>query len=298
MRHAYSAFEVLIAPARPSATPLRLFLGLMMCVILFVTFVMLAQAALGAVLSQSVIASLDQSLSTGSDPVGVLANLGIFGFIIVALQITLHNVHNRSLRSIIGPTSLAIAQFRRTLLYLVALYVALMILMPADPALPVEANMAFGQWLYFLPLALPALLIQTGAEEMVFRGYMQSQLAARFVRPWIWLLVPSVIFGFLHHDPAIHGGNAMLVVLWATGFGLAAADLTARAGTIGPAVALHFMNNFSAIFIAAPEGYFDGLALYSYPFSLDDSDIASSLGLTEAMMLLVSWLTVRVALRH
>ncbi len=55
-----------------------------------------------------------------------------------------------------------------------------------------------------------ACLIQTGAEELVFRGYLQQQLAARFASPLIWMVLPALIFGAVHYDPATAGPNVWL----------------------------------------------------------------------------------------
>src|SRR5690606_23395048 len=116
-------------------------------------------------------------------------------------------------------------------------------------------------WLLLLPLSLTAVLVQTSAEEILFRGYIQQQLAARFASPLIWMVAPAVIFGLLHYRPDA-GANGGLIMLWAAGFALAAADLTARAGTLGPAIALHFMSNTSALLILSAEGTLSGLALF------------------------------------
>lgn len=298
MRRAYSDFEQLVAPARPSATPLRLILGLILCAVLVFTFVMLASAVLDSAMSEDARAELNTSLDTGSDPAGVLGNLFIFTFLLMALDITLRQVHGRTLPSIIGDWQTAKSQFRTVFFYLAGLYVVLMVLMPSDPDIAPTRNVEFGTWILYLPLALPALLIQVGAEELLFRGYMQSQLAARYGRPMIWILLPSLVFGLLHYDAELNGDNAWLVVLWAAAFGVVAADLTARAGTLGPAVALHFFNNFYAIFLAAPSGYFDGMALYTYPFEISDDRAIWAWAPVDLMMLFVSWLTIRLALRR
>lgn len=298
MRRAYSAFEQLVAPARPSATPLRLILGLVLCVMLVFTFVMLTSAVLNSAMSEDARAALDSSLDKASDPTGVLVNLFIFVFVLAALEIALRKVHGRSLGSVIGDWNTAKVQFKRTCGYLLGLYVVLMVFMPSDPDIAPQLNLEFGTWILYLPLALPALLIQVGAEEVLFRGYMQSQLAARYGRPLVWIVLPSVIFGLLHYDAELNGNNAWLVVLWATAFGVVAADLTARSGTLGPAVALHFFNNFYAIFVAAPSGYFDGMALYTYPFEISDDRAVWAWAPVDLMMLFVSWLTIRLALRR
>jgi membrane protease YdiL (CAAX protease family) len=148
-----------------------------------------------------------------------------------------------------------------------------------------------------LPLSLTGLLIQVSAEELVFRGYLQQQLAARFATPLIWAGVPALLFGLAHHDTAM-GGNVWLVVIWAGLFGLLMADLTARAGTLGPAIAVHFVNNFLGLLVIAPAETLSGLALYTYTFSLADTAMVRQLLPVDFALMLVSWLAARLALRR
>ena len=293
----YDAHERLVAPARASRQPLLLLGGVVLMGLIFLALNLGYSILHSALIGREAWEALSMELATGHTPRAVLINLFLFGFLIVALAAALHALHNRGLRSLIGPLPLALHQFRTTGLAVLALYVVVSLL-PAGDVMDPTANLGVGTWLMLLPLTLLALLIQTGAEELVFRGYLQSQLAARFSHPAVWLLGPSLLFAFLHYDPAIHGQNTWLVVTWAALFGLAAADLTARAGTLGPAIALHMINNLSAIALAAPEGNFDGLALYTYPFSLDDSAALSAWAPVDFMTLFCGWLAARLALRR
>ena len=293
----YDAHERLVAPARATAQPLLLLVGLVMTALIFMALNLGYSVVHSTLIGPEAWETLALELADGSSPRAVLINLFLFAMLIVALSATLRALHNRGLLSVIGPPALAIQQFRQVGLAVLALY-ALIGLLPAGETLAPTANLAPGKWLMLLPLALLALLIQTGAEELVFRGYLQSQLAARFSHPVVWLFVPSAIFASLHFDPSMHGDNTWLVVGWAGLFGLAAADLTARAGTLGPAIALHLINNLSAIVLVAPEGNFDGLALYTYPFSLDDSDAILAWAPVDILTLFCSWLVARLALRR
>jgi membrane protease YdiL (CAAX protease family) len=112
------------------------------------------------------------------------------------------------------------------------------------------------------------------------------------------MVLPSVSFAVLHFDPVSFGANTWIVVAWAAAFGLAAADLTARAGTLGPATALHFINNFSAIMITAPRGQFDGLALYAYPFTVDNAEAFWAMMPLDLLILICGWLAIRLSLRR
>ncbi|MEM9969434.1 MAG: type II CAAX endopeptidase family protein [Pseudomonadota bacterium] len=219
-----------------------------------------------------------------------------FVFVIVALSMVLRTIHRRQLRTLIGRRDRAILDFWLCVKFLAPLYFVFWV-MPMPEGLQLEAHLQVGQWLLFLPLALCLVMIQISAEELLFRGYLQSQLAARFKHPIVWMVIPSILFGLLHYSPAMAGDNAWMLVAWAALFGVAAADLTARSGTLGPALALHFTNNVFAILFAAPQGNMDGAALYTFPLELDAPGLASVVLPLEVMMTLCAWLCCRLAIR-
>ncbi|MDZ7709121.1 MAG: CPBP family intramembrane glutamic endopeptidase [Roseovarius sp.] len=292
----YAAYEPLVAPARPSAGLGRLGGGIALTVVVFLALSVAWSRLLPVIFGPEGWARIRPGVEAATTPVGVLINLFTFGLLIAALALSLRAMHGRGLLSLVGPLPLALRQFGRAGLALVVLY-GLIALVPMPEAIEPERNLALGTWVALLPLALVGLLCQVVAEEVAFRGYLQSQLAARFASPVVWLALPALGFGLLHFDSAIYGTSGWLVMLWATGFGLAAADLTARFGTLGPATALHLVNNFSAILVAAPKGQFDGLALYVFPFSLSDAGAVTAILPVDIGMLLCAWLAIRLALR-
>ncbi|WP_371227656.1 CPBP family intramembrane glutamic endopeptidase [Roseovarius sp. 2305UL8-3] len=296
----YRPHEQLVAPARSTNELIRLIIGAIAVVVVFVLLGMVYAGLERALLPPDISNQLRQDLITSTTAVSTLVNLFFFGLMTVSLAIVLRMIHSRSLISLIGYPPLALWQFWLVTRALVGLYIAIYILtafLPAPESLQTSINMAFGKWLLFLPLTLLGLLIQTSAEELVFRGYLQSQLAARFSHPLVWIVVPSLLFALLHFDPEVMGNSAWLIVVWAGCFGMAAADLTARSGTLGPAIALHLTNNTIAIALTAPDGNFDGLALYTYPFSMTDADILMAWMPVEMLVLLCTWLVARLTLR-
>ncbi|MDT8326953.1 MAG: type II CAAX endopeptidase family protein [Roseovarius sp.] len=292
----YDAHDSLIAPARETARLPYLIGGAALGTLLFLGLSFSYAQILRLVLPGDVWARLAPSIENATSPIGVLVNLFIFAMLIIALAVALRVVHKRGFLGLVGAPGPASRQFRRALVAMLVLYGVIMML-PLPEGMEPAPNLAFGTWLKFLPLALVGLFIQVFAEEAVFRGYLQSQLAARFSSPLIWIGVPSICFALLHYDPATFGANAWVVVLWAGAFGIAAGDLTARFGTLGPATALHLVNNFGAILITAPQGQFDGLALYSYPFSMEDGAAFWAFMPIDMMVLACGWLTIRLALR-
>ncbi len=292
----YAAHEILVAPARATASLRRLIIGVALGVPLFTGLSLAYASLLPMIAGPETWARISPGIVNATSPEGVLINLLTFGLLIVTLAITLRVVHKRGLISAIGPLGPAIHQFSRALIAMLLLFCAVLLIPMPEPLEP-EPNLAFGRWVSFLPLALIGLFLQVFAEELVFRGYLQSQLAARFTSPLMWMVLPSLAFGALHFDAVTFGPNAWIVVAWASIFGLAAADLTARFGTLGPATALHFINNFGAILIAAPKGQFDGLALYAYPFTMEDRDAVLTMMPADLLFLICGWLAIRLALR-
>lgn len=128
-----------------------------------------------------------------------------------------------------------------------------------------------GGWASWLPVALILLLIQTGAEEAVFRGYLLQQLAARFRSPWAWAVAPSLLFGALHYNPAAPGGAVAAIVVTTFG-GIVLAAVTARTGGIAAAWGLHMGVNTLALLFIAPPDHLSGLALYAW--AGDDAALA------------------------
>jgi membrane protease YdiL (CAAX protease family) len=181
---------------------------------------------------------------------------------------------------------------------LLLLNLAVMILPPWGLGAPLVPNVPFMRWLLVLPFALSAVLVQVGAEELLFRGYLQQQLAARFRYPVIWMTVPALLFGAGHYMPSEAGTNAWLIVLWSVVFGILMADLTARAGSLGPAIAVHFFNNVVAIVIVSMPDSLSGLSLFLSPFSMTDAEEVRAWLPVDFAMMVVSWLAARLAIRR
>lgn len=290
----YAAHETLVAPARSGAALWRLLAGLGLIAV--ITF------GLNALLQAAVIAAAPigwaADLVTGHRPGPMLILLYSFGFVIVAVAAAAHLVQRRAPLGVIGPLGPAVRQFWRVLRLLLLLGLVLLVLPPYDLGAPLLPNLPFSHWLLLLPLALVAILIQTGAEEILFRGYLQQALAARFPHPAVWLLLPSTLFALGHFVPSEAGANAGLIAIWAGCFGFLMADLTARAGTLGPAIAVHFFNNVTALLIFAVPESLNGLALYILPFSSADTGLMRLWLAVDFVLMVLTWLVARIAIRR
>lgn len=238
------------------------------------------------------------ALATGETPLAMYVLLASFGLISAAVFVVVRFFHKHPPLSVFGPINLAVPQFFRVLSALLVLGILLMLLPPYGIGGQLIPNMAVGLWAMLLPLSLIAVFIQISAEEIFFRGYLQQRLAARFKSPLVWMLVPSLLFAVGHYQPVEAGGNAVLIAVWAGLFGLLMADLTARSGSIGPAVAVHFVNNVTALLLTALPDSLGGLALWHTPFGMDDEAQLRAWLPVDFALMIVSWLAARLALRR
>lgn len=291
----YDLQRVMTMPAGASAALWRLIAGVMVMWVTYLALLWLGAGAFVRITGAGGQARL-RAMSEGATPMGLTALLLSFGLLAAGLAVALRYLHQRGLAGVIGPAGRARHDFRRVALALIGLSLVFLpvTLMSSD----VTARMTLVQQMPYWPLALLGLLIQTGTEEMVFRGYLQSQLAARFRSPLVWIGVPSALFGLTHFNPETYGPNAWAVVVWATVFGALAADLTARTGSLGAAIGMHFATNFGAIFLVGVSGNLDGLALFTVIADLKDPSLMAALLGSDLMALLVSWLLARVMLRR
>ncbi len=293
---AYHPHETFIAPARRTAEVWRLFPAAAVIVGIYLGLLFLLGAYLTSTYGQLITWALFQRIARGDTPGAMLLLLWTFAGLAVGPIVAVRLIHGRAAGTLFGPSARrTIADFRTVALPVIGLHAALLPL--ALGAEEIRPGVALGTFLGYLPFALVGLLIQTGAEELVFRGYLQQQLAARFRHPAIWMGVPSALFAWGHYLPADFGGNAWAVALWAGIFGLLAADLTARTGTLGAALGFHFANNVGAVLLVGIENNLDGLALWSLPVDLSDPGVIGPALAVDFATMLTSWLLARIALR-
>ncbi|WP_158965194.1 CPBP family intramembrane glutamic endopeptidase [Chachezhania sediminis] len=294
----YPEHEILVGPVRARPEIWRILATLAAAFVAFYGLDSLLNGVLSAVLRDRWWTWLRDDGLTGSTAPGLLILLYWFGVMGVALALGVRLVQARGPQTLLGPASLFVPQFVRVFLYCAGVTAVIGILPPYDFGDPLVPNMELGRWIAFLPLAIPAVLVQVGTEEVIFRGFLQQSLAARFNRPWVWMAVPSALFALGHYAPDEMGDSAVLYVLWSFTFGVLMADLTARAGTLGPAIAVHFVNNLVAIlFISLPDSL-NGLALYLTPYDLSEGVDAQGWLLVDLAGIIVMWLAARLALRR
>ncbi|RYH10961.1 CPBP family intramembrane glutamic endopeptidase [Tropicimonas sp. IMCC6043] len=293
----YDALKYFVAPAIGTSELWRTGLGValtfMAGLALYQLFFALLSNVIGPDLTRALI---DATSFDTSSPAATLYILATFAFFALGLAMVTTTIHRRSPATLFGPLAAVASDALRVTLAVGALYLLLTILLPQSVELVRNDGLSRRSWIALLPISLTAIALQAGTEELVFRGYLQQQLAARFPDLPLWMVGPAALFALSHLSPATAGDNATLFALWAFAFGLAAADLTARTGSIGAAFGFHFANNVIAVLVTSLAGPGSGLALYHLPMAMDDPRIASTM-LPEFATLLCGWLAARLALK-
>jgi membrane protease YdiL (CAAX protease family) len=283
--------------AAPRSELWRLGLGLVLVLFTYAAGLALMAGGLLAVVGPMQFLGRLQALARPADPGAALLLLASFGGLLLGTVLAATACHFRSAGSLFGGWRPTLAGFAIALAVALPAYglVTAAGFLAGPPPLP---GLAADLWLGWLPLALPLLLLQVTAEEALFRGYLQSQLARRFRHPAVWMGLPSALFAALHWDA--EAGALVWGILAATFlFGLIAADLTRRTGSIGAAIGLHFVNNVFGLLVISVQGTITGLALYLTPYTLADTGPAAvSLAVNVVFLLAVWRLTLRALRRR
>jgi membrane protease YdiL (CAAX protease family) len=199
---------------------------------------------------------------------GSLFRIGSIGAIWIGVWLAVAGLQRRPLACVLGADCrLSRAHFARGLLAaLIMGVVGEIAFYVIDPSLH-RSEVAIGDWLFWLaPFAL-ALLLQSSAEEVLFRGYLIQSLAARFRNPWIWAFLPTLIFALLHWEARASGMMNAAILVSIASFGMAALIATYLTGDLGAAMGIHFGNNLFALLIASHQRMFNIPALFeSHPF--------------------------------
>ncbi|MEE9454568.1 MAG: CPBP family intramembrane glutamic endopeptidase [Paracoccaceae bacterium] len=277
-----AAFDAFIEPARARSQIWHTLAGFVMFALAYIILIAAVAIAVFFILeyiSVDLGYTMMPGIAAGETVFATFAMLSMVGLMILPLWLILGVFHKRPLRSLLGAE-------RKINWRMWGTAVAIMFALGALDAgitfatKDVTQQMPVPQWLIWMVPAIVILFAQTTAEELVFRGYLQQQLAARFQSRWIWMVLPSALFGIMHFSPDTFGNNTWLVVANAFVMGLIAADLTARLGNLSAAMGLHFANNFLVMEIMNMKGQLSGVSLFLFEADLKSAGTGVAIGIS------------------
>jgi len=150
-------------------------------------------------------------MATAGTPTSTLLVLATFLGMGLGPMLAARWLHRRSVGSLFGPTTPLLRHFAIAMAICAGAY-GLTALLPSS--VEPQTNLAPTLWASFLPLALVGVLVQTGAEEVLFRGYIQQQLAAMNFSPLTLLILPPAGIAALHYvNPEIMGSLGIYMVI-------------------------------------------------------------------------------------
>ena len=178
--------------------------------------------------------------------------------------IVLKALHRRGLSSVMAHDGrLRLGQFGIGMAFAGAYLGVGLIYNVAVGSAPARSSVEMGEWLVaFAPLVV-LVLLQSAGEEVVFRGYLPQQLAARWRSPFVWGFMPSLAFGLAH---VLNGGAldafALYYVVAATMLGLVMMAMVWRTGSLAAAMGFHFANNIGALLMIGVAGIGPPVSLF------------------------------------
>ena len=248
----------------------RLFLGIVLIVagwllwtiVLFSAFV-LYQIANGMALDEA-LPAMQTFIGTAS-PASVTFQLATFIGVWPAAWLVLKILHRQPFGTLFSPEGrMRWGDFGRGVLLAAGFWVLTMVFGLAVVGTPERTDLALNTWLLaFAPLAL-MVFFQASAEELMFRGYLLQQLAARWRSPLIWAALPAFVFGLAHYSSGTALGVSWEYVVVTLLFGLTAAALVWRTGSLAAAMGVHTGMNLFALSGVGVEGIVEGTQLFLY----------------------------------
>ncbi|MDX8352684.1 type II CAAX endopeptidase family protein [Cognatiyoonia sp. IB215182] len=282
-------FESFVAPARAYPALWRVIVGVVAWVVLTFAFAIALSAAV-TYLAPALVA--DRAIFDGGTPLGVVSFLGVFMGAFFAVWLVARVLHKRGWRSLMGQGKVA-----RNFAIGAGLFLTLQAINIGVWHLFYDStpNVSWDVFLAWLPVLVIALIFQTGAEELMFRGYLMQQMAARFRSPIIWMAIPQILFALLHFNPTSYGPITWLIIGVIFILAMLWADLARVTGNLGAAWGWHFANNLIVFGVFGSPGEMDGLALRVTPYDVVDTPPLAYLGFV--VMLVLTWAILRRLLR-
>ena len=129
---------------------------------------------------------------------------------------------------------------------------------------PVRTDLSMTTWsAALIPLAI-LVFFQASAEEVLFRGYILQRLAMRWRSPLVWGFLPAFLFGLAHYGNGAPLGVGWHYVIVTLLFGLTAAAMVWRTGSLAAAMGMHTGFNMFSLSVIGLEGVIEGTQLFLY----------------------------------
>ena len=189
----------------------------------------------------------------------------MFVFAFLGFLIGLKKIHKKTLTSVL--TGYQTFRFKRFwfafAIWATMLIFTVLLAFIFEPN-SLSINFNIGGFTVSLVLMLVFMPIQTGVEEVIFRGYLLQGLSQVFKNGIIPLLITSSLFGLAHMgNPEVQAYGVGLMLPYYVGFALFLGTLTLLDEGLELAFGIHFANNIiSSILITQPNSVIKTYAIF------------------------------------
>ncbi|MBB6409621.1 type II CAAX endopeptidase family protein [Mesorhizobium sangaii] len=198
-----------------------------------------------------------------ASPIGILTALASFAGIWIGLWIAMRWVHGEKLSALIGDSRhVSRSGFLKGLIaVLITSFLSEIMLYLLQPEIA-RGPISLSSWLLFLIPIVTLTLLQTSSEEVLFRGYLLRGLASRFMSPFIWALLPALLFTSLHWSNSASAAINACVLASVAAFALLLTLVVYATGNLGAAFGAHLGNNLSGFLLISHQQSYNSFALF------------------------------------
>ncbi|MER8748227.1 CPBP family intramembrane metalloprotease [Mesorhizobium sp. M1050] len=199
-----------------------------------------------------------------ASPLGIFTALASFAGIWIGLWIAMRWVHREKLSALLGVSRrVSRSDFLKGLIaVLITSLVSEILLYLLQPEIA-RGPISLSSWLLFAMPIVALTGLQTSSEEVLFRGYLLRGLANRFSSPFIWALLPALLFTALHWSPGSSAAINACVLASIAAFALLLTVVVYATGNLGAALGAHLGNNLTGFLLISHQESYNSFALFN-----------------------------------
>ncbi|TPK39186.1 CPBP family intramembrane metalloprotease [Mesorhizobium sp. B2-5-4] len=260
-----TAFERYRNTPNARTTLLRLFLGTLIVVLLWgATTAAVLLGGTHVYFAWQVTASPYGMEGFLASPIGIVCALTSFAGIWIGLWIAMRWVHDEPLSALLGTgRRVSRPDFLKGLIaVLITSALSEILLYLLAPGIA-RGTISLSSWLLFAIPIVALTLLQTSSEEVLFRGYLLRGLASRFRSPFIWALLPGLLFTSLHWSGGSSAAINACVLVSIAAFALLLTLMVYATGNLGAALGAHLGNNLTGFLLISHQQSYNSFALFT-----------------------------------
>jgi membrane protease YdiL (CAAX protease family) len=199
-----------------------------------------------------------------ASPAGILTALASFAGIWLGVWIAMRWLHREPLAALIGNSRrVSRSGFLKGLIaVLITSLVSEILLYLLQPEIA-RGTISLSSWLVFVIPTAALTFLQTSSEEVLFRGYLLRGLANRFKSPFIWALLPGLLFTSMHWSTSSSPAINACVLASIAAFALLLTLLVYATGNLGAAFGAHLGNNLTGFLLISHQQSYNSFALFT-----------------------------------